>query len=80
MDDLIHRAEAISVASGYCHPSNIAQELAKLPSAQPEIIRCEECTWYHVLIEPQHVEYCELTECTVFRNDFCSRAERKTYE
>ena len=30
--DCISRAEAIRVASGYCHPSNVAKELAKLPS------------------------------------------------
>ena len=36
MNDLISRQAAIDVASGYCHPANIAKELAKLPSAQPE--------------------------------------------
>ena len=36
MSDLISRQAAIRVASGYCHPANIAKELAKLPSAQPE--------------------------------------------
>ena len=36
MDDLISRQAAIDVASGYCHPANIADELRKLPSAQPE--------------------------------------------
>lgn len=36
MADLIDRQEAIRIASGYCHPANIAKELAKLPSAQPE--------------------------------------------
>lgn len=36
MNDLISRADAIRIASGYCHQANIAQELAKLPSAQPE--------------------------------------------
>ena len=36
MDDLISRAEAIRIASGYCHPANIVKELEKLPSAQPE--------------------------------------------
>ena len=36
MDDLISRQVAIRVASGYCHPANIAKELEKLPSAQPE--------------------------------------------
>lgn len=36
MRDLIERQAAIDIASGYCHPANIAKELAKLPSAQPE--------------------------------------------
>lgn len=34
--DAISRADAIRVASGYCHPANVAKELAKLPSAQAE--------------------------------------------
>ena len=34
--DLISRQAALDVASGYCHPANIAKELAKLPPAQPE--------------------------------------------
>ena len=48
MSDLISRADAIRIASGYCHPANIAKELAKLPSAQPEIIRCKECKYYEI--------------------------------
>lgn len=35
-DDTISRQAAIRIASGFCHPANIAKELAKLPSAQPE--------------------------------------------
>lgn len=46
MDDLISRQAAIDVASGYCHPANIAKELEKLPSAQPEIIRCWKCCFW----------------------------------
>ena len=34
-DDAIDRAEAIKIASGYCHPANVAKELAKLPSVNP---------------------------------------------
>ena len=34
--DCISRQAAIHIASGYCHPANIAAELAKLPSVQPE--------------------------------------------
>ena len=35
-DDLISRAEAIRIASGYCHPANIAKELERLPSIDPK--------------------------------------------
>lgn len=36
MDDLISRSDAIRVASGYCHWSNIPKELEKLPSVSTE--------------------------------------------
>lgn len=35
-EDAISRAEAIRVASGYCHWSNIPKELEKLPSVNTE--------------------------------------------
>lgn len=31
--DYISREAAIRIASGYCHPANIAEELSKLPAA-----------------------------------------------
>jgi len=34
--DAIDRAEAIKIASGYCHPANVAKELAKLPPVTPQ--------------------------------------------
>jgi len=34
--DCISRQAAIYIASGYCHPANIADELSKLPSAEPK--------------------------------------------
>lgn len=34
-EDAISRADAVKVASGYCHPANIAKELAKLPPVTP---------------------------------------------
>ena len=37
--DCISRQAAIHIASGYCHPTNIAKELAKLPSVQPKRMR-----------------------------------------
>lgn len=39
-EDAISRSDAIRVASGYCHWSNIPKELAKLPSVNP--IPCED--------------------------------------
>jgi hypothetical protein len=46
--DCISRQAAIRIASGYCHPANIAAELSKLPSAQPEpkTGRCKDCKWW----------------------------------
>ena len=35
-EDAISRKQAIYVASGYCHPANVARELAKLPSVNPQ--------------------------------------------
>ena len=39
-EDAISRSDAIRVASGYCHWTNIPDELAKLPSVNP--IPCED--------------------------------------
>ena len=51
-NDTISRQAAIYIASGYCHPANIAKELAKLPSAEPVQDKYErhydhtDCIWY----------------------------------
>jgi len=45
MNDLIDRAEAIRIASGYCHPANIAEELRKLPAAVPERDKSKRVLW-----------------------------------
>ena len=47
-DDAISRAEAIWIASGYCHFANIPKELEKLPSVQPErkTGHCKGCKWW----------------------------------
>lgn len=45
-EDTISRADAVRVASGYCHPANIAKELAKLPPVQPKTeCSCEQIKW-----------------------------------
>jgi len=35
-DNAIDRSKAIMIASGYCHPANVAKELAKLPPVTPQ--------------------------------------------
>lgn len=52
-DDAISRAQAIYVASGYCHPANVARELEKLPSVKPAEIKepCEDCISRQAVIE-----------------------------
>ena len=44
----IDRAEAIKIASGFCHPANVAKELAKLPpvTAEPKMGRCKDCKYF----------------------------------
>lgn len=34
IDEYISKKRALLIASGYCHPANIAKELAKLPSVR----------------------------------------------
>lgn len=90
MDDLISRQDAIRIASGYCHPANIAEELAKLPSAQPEIIRCKDCRWWDkygnydngYCMAAKHGYWSEHWEIRIrrtYKGDFyCADAERRT--
>lgn len=45
-EDAISRADAVKVASGYCHSQNIAKELAKLPPATPKAeCSCDQIKW-----------------------------------
>ena len=59
MDDLISRQAAIDATweePSYTDPINVLTEvrdrIKRLPSAQPEIIRCKDCIYY----DPPHVE------------------------
>ena len=55
MDDLIRRSDAIRIASGYCHWSNIPAELAKLPSVNP--IQCEDAISRQAVIDSLHSKF-----------------------
>ncbi len=82
MRDTIYRDDAIRVASGYCHWTNIPNELAKLPSAEPEIIRCKNCKHYQFADNRAFGMPVKMCEWFGFEDvdddDFCSRAERRT--
>lgn len=71
-EDAISRADAVRVASGYCHPSNIAKELAKLPPVQPEIIRCKDCKHF-----AGEWMYCACDIIVQFDHFYCYHAERR---
>ena len=106
MSDLIDRQQAIDaieaekIAHGqYLTSSYVGYEFAedairKLPSAQPEIIRCKDCkhwipydwmfseVWQskNIADYPEDEIGCDCCDMAMKANDFCSRAERKTDE
>lgn len=85
MDDTINRQDAIDAAidaidlwlDNYNRGRDEAIEKAigKLPPAQPEIIRCKGCVYYHP-------NYCEIWSkygtVQTRENGFCYMAERRT--
>ena len=48
----------------------------KLPSAQPEIIRCKDCKQFRRWLNTD-ICFCDITEAEMSDDDFCSRAERR---
>lgn len=90
MDDLISRQSAIDVADrADCTElavedvkkvtDEVVKEIKKLPSAQPEIIRCKDCKHWTTMVErPKHGtcdQWCTLN--VTRRDEYCSKAERK---
>ena len=80
MDDLISRQHAIDEIArsiGYLDKDMISRiqiGLERLPSAQPEIIRCKDCKHW------DGVDTCDVIDAPVWDNDFCSMAERRSDE
>lgn len=52
--------------------SDAYKALEALPSAQPEIISCNQCVYYQ-----QNHHYCEFLDTEFSPSDFCSQAERR---
>ena len=73
-EDAIDRAEAIKIASGYCHPANIAKELAKLPAVNlQEPVYCDR----NICIQNEYngigCEDCEVAKSQKLCEDTISR-------
>ena len=86
--DTISRHAAIRWIKTECNPygkptldyetsCRIMEHLDKMPSAQPEIIRCKDCIYYR-----QEIDMCDEPHSTahnvVHEDDYCSKAERRT--
>ena len=85
-EDAISRADAVKVASGYCHLQNIAEELAKLPPVQPKVghwfydksidnWRCSECNE-----TPKTMGYCGSANFMAKHFKFCNHCGAKMVE
>ena len=87
MSDLIDRQAAIdavlkisedetAVHNGWVDPYYVMEMLKRLPSAQPEIIRCKDCKFF-----VSDMEWCEADdEHPASPDAFCSWAERRSDE
>ena len=101
--DLISRQQAIDAVRNYLVGKNVHcdgtmmarlienEVINKLPSAQPEIIRCKDCkhwipydwmfseVWQskNIADYPEDEIGCSLCDIAMKANDFCSRGERR---
>jgi hypothetical protein len=83
-NDLISRQAAIDALCDNCdnaqavcphYPCKQYTAIDALPSAQPQIIHCAECThWKHSAVRKS---YCEVFDWMSKAEDFCSFAERR---
>ena len=82
MDDLISRQAAIDICNhavesftgqfGAGVLTAIRDDIEQLPSAETDIIRCEDCEYYGSR------RWCELHSSVFDDNAFCSYGERRT--
>lgn len=86
MSDLIDRQDAINVLCDNCdhvqavcphYPCKQYTKIEQLPSAQPEIIRCEDCANCQI-DDVYHDYWCDGKK--VWKDHFCGYAERRTDE
>ena len=83
MSDLIDRQAAIdAIRKDVMGGLNYEGILKRLPSAQPEIIRCKDCKWYGRADKRRFYRGMDCLnqriDTIVPDKDYCSRAERRT--
>ena len=86
-NDSISRQAAIDALIKWygCEPSDIGafeDIIEKLPSVQPEIIRCKDCKWWNTAYLPDGCGWCEKSGMNKGTVDdwFCADGERKSDE
>ena len=90
MSDLIRRDDAIEAIKN-CSPPYVpiftndfycaVQTVERVPSAQPELIRCRDCKFYSPMNRETKTGICNLTMHQNFGDNwFCAGAERRTDE
>lgn len=87
INDVISRQAAIDAVSKGCQEwrgifGRCEENLLALPSAQPEIIQCENCEHWDGALRNgfYYFEHCSLTGRDCCSYDFCSWAERRKSE
>ena len=87
MDDLISRQAAIDIYCSYCvwnckkngempFGCRAVNDLNRLPSAQPEIVRCKDCKHYEEINQPYPQMFCRRHQLDTLEDDYCSYGER----
>lgn len=86
-EDAVSRQAAIdamcNACSDWCDEGvcKKVSALQKLPSAQPEIIRCKDCKYWreykYANGKPKYLPYCGFNDTYFREDDFCSKAERR---
>lgn len=75
MADLIDRKAAIdAIRKDVMGGLNYESILKRLPSAEPEIVRCKDCKYYNP------IGVCIEMNCAVCEDSFCCWTERRTDE
>ena len=76
--DLISRQAAIDAIKTSRYLVDAMEKIIRLPSAQPEIIRCKDCTYWH---DSGKCDYFSIPERNIEvymdKDGFCSEADRR---